>query len=205
LTYLIDDVARRHGQLRIGMAASFVRCEDPTLLAQAVAGAEHLGLRVLAPTVAISQATVSEVLASLQNAGFAPAAEDSTGTIVDIRARRARVPTPQRHRPHRPMPPSNETLSAVVAVLRKVTTTPFGSVRIDPAVAMSLLQRAARQDETVLINYVDAAGVATQRVVSPITVAGGQLVAFDSASSRAREFAIHRITSVVSADDEDRR
>jgi len=26
-------------------------------------------------------------------------------------------------------------------------------------------------------------------------------VAFDSASSRAREFAIHRITSVMSADD----
>ena len=126
--------------------------------------------------------------------------------IVDIRARRARVPTPQRHRAHRPMQhPSNETLSAIVAVLRKVTSAPFGSVRIDPAVAMSLLQRAARQDETVLINYVDAAGVATQRVVAPITVAGGQLVAFDSASSRAREFAIHRITSVVPADDEGRR
>jgi Helicase conserved C-terminal domain len=206
LTYLIDDVARRHGQLRIGMAASFVRCEDPALLAQAVASAEHLGLRVLAPTVAISQVPISEVLAALQDAGFAPAAEDSTGTILDIRARGARVPPPQRHRPHRPMQhPSNETLSAVVAVLRKVTTAPFGSVRIDPAVAMSLLQRAARQDETVLINYVDAAGVATQRVVSPITVARGQLVAFDSASSRAREFAIHRITSVVPADDEVRR
>ncbi|MGB6204483.1 helicase-associated domain-containing protein, partial [Mycolicibacter algericus] len=53
LTYLIDDVARRHGQLRIGMAASFVRCEDPALLAQAVAvpSAEALGLRMLAPTV----------------------------------------------------------------------------------------------------------------------------------------------------------
>jgi len=38
-------------------------------------------------------------------------------------------------------------------------------------------------------------------VVSPITVAGGQLVAFDSASGRAREFAIHRVTSVMSADD----
>ena len=98
--------------------------------------------------------------------------------------------------------PSNETLSAVVAVLRKVTAAPFGSVRIDPAVAMSLLQRAAREEDTVLIHYVDAAGVATQRVVSPITVAGGQLVAFDSASSRAREFAIHRITSVVRAGDE---
>ncbi|MDT5019882.1 MAG: hypothetical protein QOI33_406 [Mycobacterium sp.] len=203
LTYLIDDVARRHGQLRIGMAASFVRCEDPTLLAQAAAAAQHLGLRVLAPTVAISQAPISEVLDVLQHAGFAPAAEDSTGTIVDIRTRGARVPTPQRHRPHRPVSrPSSETLSAVVAVLRKVTTAPFDRVRIDPAVAMSLLQQAAREQDTVLIGYVDAAGVATQRVVSPIAVTGGQLIGFDSASSRARDFAIHRITSVMPADRE---
>ena len=204
LTYLIDDVARRHGQLRIGMAASFVRCEDPALLAQAVASSEGqaLSLRTLAPTVAISQAPINEVLAALQDAGFAPAAEDSTGTIVDIRARGARVPAPQRRRPHRPMPrPSGESLSAVVGVLRKVTTAPFGSVRIDPAVAMSLLQHAALRQDTVVIGYVDAAGVATQRVVSPITVTGGQLVAFDSGSSRAREFAIHRITSVLSVDD----
>jgi hypothetical protein len=208
LTYLIDDVARRHGQLRIGMAASFVRCEDPALLAQAVASPEGqaLSLRTLAPTVAISQAPINEVLAALQDAGFAPAAEDSTGTIVDIRARGARVPAPQRRRPHRPMPrPSGESLSAVVGVLRKVTTAPFGSVRIDPAVAMSLLQHAALRQDTVVIGYVDAAGVATQRVVSPITVAGGQLVAFDSASGRAREFAIHRITSVVRADDDAER
>ena len=208
LTYLIDDVARRHGQLRIGMAASFVRCEDPALLAQAVASSEGqaLSLRTLAPTVAISQAPINEVLAALQDAGFAPAAEDSTGTIVDIRARGARVPAPQRRRPHRPMPrPSGESLSAVVGVLRKVTAAPFGSVRIDPAVAMSLLQHAALRQDTVVIGYVDAAGVATQRVVSPITVAGGQLVAFDSASGRAREFAIHRITSVVRADDDAER
>lgn len=203
LTYLIDDVARRHGQLRIGMATSFVRCEDPTLLAQAAAAAEHLGLRVLAPTVAISQAPINEVLATLQDAGFAPAAEDSMGAIVDIRARGARVPTPPRYRSHRPIPqPSSETLSAVVAVLRKVTTAPFDSVRIDPAVAMSLLQKAVRERETVLIKYVDAAGVATQRVVSPIAVRGGQLLAFDSASSSARDFAIHRITSVMFADEE---
>jgi len=52
-----------------------------------------------------------------------------------------------------------------------------------------------------VIGYLDAAGVATQRVVSPITLRGGQLVAFDSASGRLRDFAIHRITSVVSADD----
>ena len=49
---------------------------------------------MLAPTVAMSQAPIAEVLAALRAAGFAPAAEDSTGTIVDIRARGARVPAP---------------------------------------------------------------------------------------------------------------
>ncbi|WP_204080248.1 helicase-associated domain-containing protein [Mycobacterium riyadhense] len=203
LTYLIDDAARRHGQLRIGMAASFVRCEDPALLAQAVAApaAEGLALRTLAPTVAVSPAPISEVLVALRTAGLAPAAEDSTGAIVDVRPRGARVPAPQR-RPYRPPArPSSETLNAVVAVLRKVTAAPFGNIRVDPAVAMSLLQRAARDRTTVLIGYLDAAGVATQRVVSPITIRGGQLMAFDSASGRLREFAIHRITSVVPADE----
>ena len=202
LTYLIDDVARRHGQLRIGMAASFVRCEDPALLAQAVAAAEDLQLRALAPTVAVSPAPIAEVLLRLRAAGFAPAAEDSSGAIVDVRARGARVPAPQQRRPYRPPPrPSSETLNAVVSVLRKVTAAPFGNLRVDPAVTMSLLQRAARDQDTLVIGYLDAAGVATQRVVSPITVRGGQLVAFDSASGRLRDFAIHRITSVVSADD----
>lgn len=203
LTYLIDDVARRHGQLRIGMAASFVRCEDPALLAQAVASptVEGLGLRALAPTVAVSPAPISEVLAGLRAAGFAPAAEDSTGAIVDIRPRGARVPAPQQRRPYRPPPrPNSDTLNAVVSVLRKVTAAPFGNIRVDPAVAMSLLQRAAKDQDTVLIGYLDAAGVATQRVVSPIVIRGGQLTAFDSASGKLREFAIHRITSVVPAD-----
>lgn len=204
LTYLIDDVARRHGQLRIGMASSFVRCEDPALLAQAVAApaTEGLQLRALAPTVAVSPATIAEVLAALRTAGFAPAAEDSTGAIVDVRTRGARVAAPPHRRAYRPVPrPSSETLNAVVGVLRKVTAAPFGNIRVDPAVSMSLLQRAAKDQDTVLIGYLDAAGVATQRVVSPIVVRGGQLVAFDSGSGRMRDFAIHRITSVMSADE----
>lgn len=201
LTYLIDDVARRHGQLRIGMAASFVRCEDPALLAQAVAATAELQLRALAPTVAVSPAPIAEVLVALRAAGFAPAAEDSSGSIVDVRPRGARLPAPQHRRPYRPLPrPSVETLNAVVAVLRKVTAAPFGNIRVDPAVTMSLLQRATREEATLVIGYLDAAGVATQRVVSPIAIRGGQLVAFDSGSGRLRDFAVHRITSVVSSD-----
>ncbi|MFZ1176442.1 MAG: helicase-associated domain-containing protein [Mycobacterium sp.] len=202
LTYLIDDVARRHGQLRIGVAASFVRCEDPTLLAQAVAAVEKLQLRALAPTVAVSPAPIAEVLLALRGAGFAPAAEDSSGSVVDVRPRGARVPIPQPRRLYRPGPrPNTESLNAVVAVLRKVTAAPFGNIRVNPAVTMSLLQRAAKEQDTLVIGYLDAAGVATQRVVSPITIRGGQLVAFDPASGRLRDFAIHRITSVVSAND----
>ncbi|MEB4207968.1 helicase-associated domain-containing protein [Mycobacterium sp. 94-17] len=202
LTYLIDDVARRHGQLRIGIAASFVRCEDPALLAQAVAApaTEEVQLRALAPTVAVSPAPIGEVLTALRAAGFAPAAEDSSGAIVDVRPRGARVATPQQRRPYHPARrPTSESLHAVVAVLRKVTAAPFGNIRVDPAVTMAQLQRAAREQDTLVIGYLDAAGVASQRIVSPIAIKGGQLVAFDSASARLRDFAIHRITSVVSA------
>jgi hypothetical protein len=208
LTYLIDDVARRHGQIRIGMASSFIRCEDPSLLAQAVSlpGAAQLDLRLVAPTVAVSQASIAEVLAALRAAGLAPAAEDSSGAIVDLRTRGARVPTPQLRRFFRPLPatPNRDTLAAVVSVLRKVVALPvLGSAadRVDPARAMALLQQAAYDQASVVIGYIDAAGVATQRVVSPVSVRGGQLMAFDPASGRVRDFAIHRVTTVMSADD----
>jgi hypothetical protein len=203
LTYLIDDVARRHGQLRVGMAASFVRCEDSVLLTQAIAAPalEKLDVRALAPTVAVSMSPINEVLAALRTAGFAPAAEDSSGAIVDIRSRGSRVPTPGRRRGYRPpQGPTSQTLGAIVAVLRKVASTPNDGTRLDPAEAMAQLHGAAHRQESVVIGYVDPAGVATQRVVAPINVRGGQLTAYDPAAGRVRDFAIHRVTSVVSAD-----
>ncbi|MFS0901300.1 helicase-associated domain-containing protein [Mycolicibacterium litorale] len=205
LTYLIDDVARRHGQLRVGMASSFVRCEDPALLAQAVAApaTDAVELRLLAPTVAVSQAPIADVLAALRSAGLAPAAEDASGAIVDIRSRGARVPAPGRRRVYRPaQTPTGQTLGAIVAVLRKVASAPTGNMRLDPGVAITQLQEAALQQTSVVIGYVDPAGVATQRVVAPVNVRGGQLTAYDPASGRVREFAIHRVTSVVSAENE---
>ena len=204
LSYLIDDVARRHGQLRVGMASSFVRCEDVTLLAHAVAAPalDALDMRLLAPTVAVSQAPIGEVLAALRTAGFAPAAEDSTGAIVDIRQRWARVPAPAHRRLLRSLTrPSRETLTALVATLRRIDSSPFAGARLDPAVAMALLQQAAHLQRDVVIGYVDAAGVATQRLVRPLAVHGGQLMAWDPAQGRPREFAVHRVTSVMPTDE----
>ena len=203
LTYLIADVARRHGQLRVGMAASFLRCDDPALLTQAVATASvaQLEVRMLAPTVAVSQSPIGELLAALRDSGFAPAAEDSSGAIVDLRRRGSRVPVTLARRTPRPQPRlSRDALVRVVSVLRRVDAAPLGNVRVDPAVAMALLAQAAVGGKDVLMGYVDAAGVATQRVVTPISVHGGHLMAFDPAQGRMREFAVHRVTSVLSAD-----
>lgn len=204
LSYLIKDVSRRHGQLRVGMAVSFVRCDDTALLSHAVStpAMASLEVRLLAPTVAVSQAPIAEILAALRRDGFAPAAEDSTGAIVDLRRRGARVPsTPVRRLLRALTKPNAESLATAVSVLRRVDSAPLGGVRLDPAVAMALLQQAAVHGKDVLMGYVDAAGVATQRVVTPVSVHGGHLMAFDPAQGRLREFAVHRVTSVLSADN----
>ena len=111
------------------------------------------------------------------------------------------MPAPPRRRAYRSSPsPTSQTLGAIVAVLRKVASAPSTGMRLDPAVAIAELQEAAHVQASVVIGYVDPAGVATQRVVAPINVRGGQLTAYDPASGRVREFAIHRVTSVVSAE-----
>ncbi|MGO4426572.1 helicase-associated domain-containing protein, partial [Streptomyces sp. MCAF7] len=58
LAYLIDDVARKHGRLRVGAASAYVRCDDDTLLAEILADRRSAGLRLrrLAPTVLAAQA-----------------------------------------------------------------------------------------------------------------------------------------------------
>lgn len=210
LTYLIDDVARRHGRLRAGVAASFVRCEDPALLAEVLSSpvAEHLALRALAPTVVISQAPLKEVLAELRRAGFAPAGEDSSGAIVDLRPRGARVPAARAARSRVPAVPNDDQLAALVRSLRsgdKAAASSGTGLRSDgsrasTAATMTLLQTAAQVRRSVTIGYVDAQGVASHRIVQPVSVGGGQLDALDQASGEVRRFTLHRITSVAFAD-----
>ena len=211
LSYLIDDVARRHGRLRGGVAASFVRCEDPALLAEVLssAAAEHLALRALAPTVAISQAPLNEVMNVLGAAGFAPAGEDANGTIVDLRSRGARVPLRRTRANYRnPAVPTDEQLGRLVTELRagdRASTAGGQAVRSDGTRAtgtatLALLQTAVKVRRSVTIGYVDAQGTASQRVVDPVGMGSGQLEAFDPATGEIRRFTLHRITSVALVD-----
>jgi hypothetical protein len=81
LEYLVKDTARRHGRLRVGAAATYLR-GDPALVTAAVrsAGGRRLGLRELAPGVAVTSQSQRDLLAALRKSGESPLAEDSDGT-----------------------------------------------------------------------------------------------------------------------------
>ncbi|NUQ95939.1 MAG: helicase-associated domain-containing protein, partial [Streptomyces sp.] len=88
LTYLIDDVARKHGHLRVGAASAYVRCDDDSMLNEIMADkrAAALRLRRLAPTVLATQADPATLLDGLRAMGFAPAAESAEGDVLITRA-----------------------------------------------------------------------------------------------------------------------
>ncbi|WP_433801717.1 helicase-associated domain-containing protein [Actinomycetospora sp. CA-084318] len=215
LTYLVDDVARRHGRLRGGTAASFLRSEDEALLAEVMSlpVAEALELRRLAPTVVVSTAPLAEVLEALRAAGLSPVAEDADGGVLDLRPRGRRTAPRRPDRSGAGSPSlSGDQIAALVAQLRagdKAATaargaaTVPGSTRQTASATVAVLADAARTGRTVWIGYVDAAGTASQRVVRPLRVGGGLLEGTDAAvesddtgPGSAVSFALHRITSV---------
>ena len=209
LTYLIDDIARRHGQLRVGVAESFIRCDDPALLAQVLASpaAANLALRALASTVAISHVPLADVLSQLRDAGFAPAGEDSAGVIIDLRPHGARIGGRRvRSQLRVPATPTEDQLLGLVRELRagdrasrtdKTNGVRSDGTRATGAATMALLQLAVRVGRSVNIGYVDAAGIATQRIVEPVKVGGGQLDAIDPSTGVVRHFTLHRVSSVA--------
>ncbi len=84
LTYLINDVARRHGQVGVIDVGCVLLGEDPALLAEIAAQRPlaTLGLHNLAPTVLAATADATATLAALRKAGYAPQQRESDGSIV---------------------------------------------------------------------------------------------------------------------------
>ena len=95
LTYLVGDLARRHGAVRGQEVACCLRSDDTALLAELVADRRlrGLGLRMLAPTVLAGHKPLAETLAGLRAAGYAPVAESADGTPVVERIRPRRAAT----------------------------------------------------------------------------------------------------------------
>jgi hypothetical protein len=215
LTYMIDDVGRRHGVLRGGAAMSFLRCDDPALLAEVMASGAgmRLELRKIAPGVLVSPVPLADVLEELRAAGFAPAAEDHDGQLLDLRPKGMRVTVQQRPKSGAlPKPPSPEQLADLVSSIRagdraagtrrgRTVALAAGS-GADTSATLALLQEAVSQRRSVFVGYVDSRGTASQRVIEPVRIGGGVLEGLDSSRSETHRFALHRITSVSLVEDQ---
>ncbi len=81
--YVVDDVARRHGRLRVREATAIIRCDDEALLTEVAAHRKLRGvLDLLAPTVAVATVDAPDLLDRLRAAGFLPVLEDAGGEVV---------------------------------------------------------------------------------------------------------------------------
>jgi Helicase conserved C-terminal domain len=97
LRYLISDVARRHGAVRVRPAGCVIRADDERLLAELAASAQlkPLGLWQPVPQLLISVAAVEKTLALLRSAGYAPVEEGANGEIVVERRQVRRTAAPE--------------------------------------------------------------------------------------------------------------
>jgi len=218
LTYLVDDVARRHGGLRTGPAGAYLRSDDEALLAELSADRRvaELQLRRLAPTVLVTPYPPGRLLSVLRDAGHAPVPEDASGAMV-LRRPRARRAPPRRIPANpralvddqRPLPPPRlagivEQLRRVDALARSTRRAPVtlravahGSAVQEHTQAMAILQQALRDRQRVWVGYVDSHGGTAARLVRPVSIGAGYLRAEDERTDTVHTFALHRITAAV--------
>ncbi|MGK5737955.1 helicase-associated domain-containing protein [Micromonospora sp. URMC 103] len=225
LTYLIDDVARKHGGLRAGSAGAYLRSDDEALLTEVFADRrlESLALRRLAPTVLATPYQVGRLLGALRDAGYAPVPEDASGAAVLSRPKTRRAPArvsvatrtlDPLAAPRVPMP----RLLGVVEHIRRGDAAARAARRAPAAVrggvrgatgpapvqghadALAVLQQAVRDRALVWVGYVDAHGATASRLVKPVSIGAGYLRAEDERTEMLHTFALHRITAAVLAD-----
>lgn len=204
LTYLVDDTARTYGTVRVGHAEAFLRSDDETALTELLhhPKAGTLGLRRLAPTVLISTTPIDVLLPRLRELGAAPVVEAPDGTVRVTRPDLLRARTPKEHRRPAGAAAARSTaqVAAVVTAIRSgdaaALARPAPAVSVTPGGSLAALREAVETRATVLIGYVDNHGTATERLVDPLSVEGGQLTAHDHRSDDVRSFAVHRISSV---------
>lgn len=206
LSYLVDDIARRHGRLRVGTASLYLRSADPAELDAVLADRtlQPLGLRRIAPTVAVTNSAEGTVVDLLCAAGHSPLAETLDGSVA-VRAAALRAPGPRRQ-PGVAAPAgaalSQAEAAAVVDAVRAGDRAaerrgPATTPRVGSLDALAALREAAQASGSVWLSYLDQTGVLSERIVDPVRVDDGWLTAYDHRSDRTRSFAVHRIRKVA--------
>ena len=209
LDYLVEDVARRHGRLRVGTALSFVRCDDPSLVIQVLGSpaAERCALRSVAPTVLISQARPLDLVEALREDGYAPVVEDTTGAVIALTRPVARVqPSATRRAPRVPSrAPGPAELRAAVTAMRsndrvRSARSGGGADGYTGEAAIARLHEAASTGTAVTVAVVDAQGRSTVRLIVPAIVTGGRIEGIEPDTSAPLTLPLHRVISVADVD-----
>ncbi len=205
LTYLVDDVARTFGAVRVGTAESFLRADDESVLLELLGNPRSagLGLRRIAPTVLVSDTPVDMLLPRLRELGSAPVVEAPDGTVHVARRDLQRTRTPRSRRPAGLVAAREAaSLSQAVRAIRSgdqvAATRPTLDAPTTPSGSLAALRSAVEAGQSVRIGYVDNHGTTSERIVDPLQVEGGWLTAHDRRSGQTRTFAVHRITAVKS-------
>jgi hypothetical protein len=203
LDYLIADVAKRHGRLRVGSAHTYIRCEDEGLVQQILHDkkCEHLRLRKIASQVLVTELELPEVISELREYGYLPAAENASGVLLSQpNLRRAKS---------RPKPPriiSEFTAPKASVVLAAVKTIRAGerSRKVEPIVAgtssnetLALINQYIDEQRTLVISYADNNGGVSNRIIEPISISLGTLTARDETTGEITQFRIPRINGVA--------
>jgi hypothetical protein len=214
LEYLIADVAKKHGKLRVGNTSSFIRCEDTALISQIINDKklEILGLRRIAPEVVICEMDATDAMRILRECGYLPAGESANGMILTGAKSNRALTKP---RPPRIIgeveSPTDESLIAAIRTLRtgeksthrqtrlrQVANEALGALpRTTANETMDVLQQFISEEKTLSIGYADNNGGVTHRIIDPIRISAGALIARDHATGEVQSFRIPRITGVA--------
>ena len=198
LDYLVRDVARRHGQARVGACAAYLRSDDPALLDR-VERDRALGMlqwRRVAPTVLVSPVPAPTVLDLLREEQYGPVPDGSEGGLEL---------SPAHHRAHaRPAPTvrvsgvDDVVARQVVALMRRGEGARAAQLdedaHTDPVVVTAVLREAVASGSAVWIGYADDAGGVATHLVRPLAVEAGRVRATVGDSDAVRSFGLHRIT-----------
>ncbi|WP_112282436.1 helicase-associated domain-containing protein [Prauserella muralis] len=212
LDYLIADVSRRHGQVRVRGLRSCVLADEATvteILHTRRLGKLHLAR--LAPTVLSSPYELDNVLAALRAAGFAPVAEDAEGAVIieenaehEAAASRRAGPGATRDRV------SATNLAARLLADPEGETVSDGGpgetfeqlAELNPrlsAAELALLADALDQERDVAIVYRDKNGTRTRRAIQPRVLFGRWLESWCYLRNGDRDFTVANIESVAPA------
>jgi hypothetical protein len=198
LRYLVGDVARRHGSIRVGPASSYVRMADQAQAAALLAhrAAADLGLRAVAPGVLVAAVDEEELVPLLRELGHNPAVENGAGEVVVTRPFRRTTPLPE---PDKPVASAAAVAADLLARERRhhINGQPASAATTEGTVAQ--LRSATGAALPVRVVYVGADGSPAERELAPLELTAGAVRAVDRASAQIVTIPLARIASVVPA------